>query len=148
MAHRFHLRIPRPIHDAMMRHAGVALPKECCGLLAGAIRAGVGVVSRHFPLVNASATPTFEYLSDPHGMLEAEKAMRSDGLATLAVYHSHPTSPAVPSRKDVERNAYGDSLIHLIISLRDGQPVTNAWWIHETGFDAGQWEIAEDAAIG
>ena len=41
--------------------------------------------------------------------------MRTNGTELLAIYHSHPTSEPVPSRRDVEENTYGESVVHLIV---------------------------------
>jgi proteasome lid subunit RPN8/RPN11 len=73
--------------------------------------------------------------------------MRDHGIELVAIYHSHPTSDAVPSRKDCADNAYGDSVMHLIISLHEGQRQVNAWWLASQKFWAGKWEFAEDSEI-
>src|SRR6516164_9346730 len=61
----FRLLIPRSLFDAMLAHALVELPAECCGLLAGRVEGGVGVVTDRYPLVNELASAT-EYVSEPH----------------------------------------------------------------------------------
>src|SRR5947209_1384872 len=99
----FRLVVPRDLYDAMLAQALSERPNECCGLLAGVVEGGVGRVSRRYPLVNEAASPV-EYLSEPRSLFEAHRDMWKSGLDVLAVYHSHPTSAAVPSRKDVERN--------------------------------------------
>ncbi len=116
MSAPFRLLIPRPIYEAMLAHAHVELPAECCGLLAGTIADGVGTMTHHFPLINALKSPT-EYESEPRSMLGAQKAMRASGVVELAVYHSHPTSEPIPSRHDLERS-YGEHVVNLIIGLR------------------------------
>jgi [CysO sulfur-carrier protein]-S-L-cysteine hydrolase len=123
----FRLVIPRPIFEAMLAHAKAELPAESCGLLAGTIADGVGRVTLHLPLVNALASPT-EYESEPRSMLAAHKAMRAAGVDVLAVYHSHPTSEPVPSRRDRERN-YGENVVNLIIGLRRAEPEVRGWWL-------------------
>jgi proteasome lid subunit RPN8/RPN11 len=128
----------------MLADALAQLPNECCGLLAGAMVNGVGVVSRRFPLVNIAESPRTEYLSEPKSMLLAEKAMSAEGLDRLAVYHSHPTSDPIPSRKDRERNYEGTAL-NLIISFKDGQPNARIWWLINSDFFEGEWEIADCA---
>src|SRR3974377_827989 len=103
----FRLQIPRQIHDAMIAHAQSELPHECCGLLAGNILTGsdaaLGRVTERYPLINSAAS-SVEFLSDPRSMFEAVRAMQRSATEVLAVYHSHPTSVPVPSKKDRERN--------------------------------------------
>jgi proteasome lid subunit RPN8/RPN11 len=139
---RFTLRIPRLLYDAMLAQAVAELPNECCGLLAGKIDGAIGVVSHWFPLRNVAEQPMVEYLSEPRGMFAAEKAMRSESLDALAVYHSHPTSDPVPSRKDCERS-FAESVLNLIISLKGGQPRVRAWWLANPDFFEGRWEVSD-----
>lgn len=144
MTKPYRLQIPHDLYQAMLAHAVAERPNECCGLLAGLIRGGVGQVTRLFPLVNIAPTPQVEYLSDPRSMFAAEKAMRAERLERLAVYHSHPASDPVPSRKDRERNFDGEAL-NLIISLKEGQPAVRAWWLINLDAFEGEWEIADCA---
>jgi [CysO sulfur-carrier protein]-S-L-cysteine hydrolase len=136
----FRLVIPRPIYEALLVHALAELPAECCGLLAGRLSADgtVGDVTHHYPLVNELNSPT-EFLSDPYSMLRADKAIRSEGTDVLAVYHSHPTSDPVPSRKDRERN-YSPRVMNLIIGTNE-TPEVRAWWLTETDYCEGEWEV-------
>jgi proteasome lid subunit RPN8/RPN11 len=140
MSTRYMLRVPRDLFEAMLQQARAELPNECCGLLAGMLNDGVGEVTRRLPLINAVASP-IRYFSEPRSMLAADKAMRTENLDLLAVYHSHPTSEPVPSRTDLAENFLG-SVMHLIISLH-GQPAVRAWWLSETGFEEAEWECVE-----
>ena len=124
------LALPRSILDAMIAHARRDLPNECCGLLAGGIEGGTGRVTQHFPIRNDLASPT-EYLTSARDLLNAMKAVRAAGTDVLALYHSHPTSEPVPSRKDHERNEWGDAAAHVIISLQGEEPDVRAWWMGE-----------------
>src|SRR5258708_4490971 len=99
----------------MVAQALAERPNECCGLLAGT---GGRAVSR-YPLVNAAQFPAIEYLSEPRSMFAADRAIRAAGLDVVTVYHSHPTSPPVPSKKDIASN-YSESVMNLIISLATG----------------------------
>jgi proteasome lid subunit RPN8/RPN11 len=126
------LLIPQSLYDAMIDHARRELPNECCGLLAGLIDGDTGRVSQHFPIRNDLAGPT-EYLTNPRDLLDAMKATRAAGTEVLAVYHSHPASAAVPSRKDIERNTWGDVAVHVIIGMAGESPQVRAWWLWEEG---------------
>jgi [CysO sulfur-carrier protein]-S-L-cysteine hydrolase len=135
----FRLVIPRSVLADMLAHLRAALPAEGCGLLAGTVTDGVGRVALHLPLVNAMNSPT-EYESDPRGMFAAHKAMRAAGVDVLAVYHSHPTSPPVPSRTDRERN-YSEFVMNIIVGMRD--ELVRGWWLTATDMREGEWEIVE-----
>ena len=152
MSTPFRLVIPRSLYDRMVAQAVAELPYECCGLLAGRIVAEggampderVGRVLECYPLVNAAASPV-EYESEPRSMFAADRAMRQRGLDALAVYHSHPTTGPVPSRKDLERNYYGEEVVHLIISLRAGEPEVRGWWLRAKDFREAEWEVVAGA---
>jgi proteasome lid subunit RPN8/RPN11 len=124
----FRLLVPRGIYDGMLAQALAEQPAECCGLLAGVIENGEGRVVARYPLVNELNSPT-EYYAEVRGLFLAQKDMREKGLELLAIYHSHPTSPPVPSPKDRERNYYGEEVVSVIISLLTDPPEVGAWWL-------------------
>jgi proteasome lid subunit RPN8/RPN11 len=139
---RYKLIIPSPIVDAMLEQALAERPNECCGLLAGVIANGIGQVTHRFPLINALASPR-AYLSESKSLLLAHKEMRAADIEVLAVYHSHPTTAAIPSRTDCERNYLGEEMVYLIISLENLQPQVRAWHLAESSFEEVDWERAE-----
>jgi proteasome lid subunit RPN8/RPN11 len=128
MSARFtRLLIPRSLLDALLAHARAELPNECCGLLGGV----EGRVTRHFPICNDAASPT-EYFTNARDLLDAMKILRFEGIEVLAFYHSHPSSEPVPSKTDIERNTWGETVIHVIVGLAGNEPEVRAWWIGET----------------
>ena len=86
--------------------------KEICGLVG--IKAGV--LSTCYPINNIADTPEHTFLMHPEEQAKAMKSITSKGENLFAIYHSHPTTPAKPSEKDLQEagqhNAY-----YLIISL-------------------------------
>jgi proteasome lid subunit RPN8/RPN11 len=128
----------------MLAQADAERPLECCGLLAGQPLASspeVRVLQR-YPLVNAVASPV-EYESEAHSILAAFKDMRRHDWDVLAVYHSHPTAPPIPSRKDLERNFYGEEVVHFIISLQSAQPEVRGWRLSENKYREADWLVVE-----
>ncbi len=137
---RFRLEVPSALFEAMLAHARSVSPNECCGFLAGHIEAGVGRVTHHIPLTNELASPT-EYAVPVKELLQAAKEMRSAGTVELAVYHSHPTSAPIPSPRDIERNGYGDAVVHVIIGLAGDAPDVRAWWLTGAGVRPAEWVV-------
>jgi proteasome lid subunit RPN8/RPN11 len=134
------LAVPRAVYTAMLAQAEAERPLECCGLLAGTLRDdGTGLVEERYPLVNALASPT-EYLSDPTSTLAAWRDRRRRGLEELGVYHSHPTSAPIPSRKDLERS-YGPEVVNLIISLTTTPSTVRGWWLTDDTFTEAEWSV-------
>src|SRR5262245_40856768 len=125
----FVLQIPSALFDAVLAQARAEAPNECVGLLAGHPD---GRVVERYPLVNELSDPR-RFLSEPRSMFEAEKRRRAAGLEFLAIYHSHPTSPATPSRTDLENN-YSEEVMNLIISLLPSGPEVRAYWLTSEGY--------------
>jgi proteasome lid subunit RPN8/RPN11 len=140
------LWVPRSCYDALVAQALAEQPLECCGLLAGVIEEGIGRVVRAYPLVNKLASPT-EYLWEGKSTLAAMREMTANDHDVLAVYHSHPTSPPVPSRKDLQQNwevrVFLGDVVHLIISLAESPPLVRGWWLGETEYREADWEVGQ-----
>jgi proteasome lid subunit RPN8/RPN11 len=125
----------------MIAQAVAELPNECCGLLAGLVQGDVARVSRRYPLVNDKASPKL-YLSEGKSLITAHVDARKSGLDFLAVYHSHPTSPPIPSRTDLDAN-YWPGVIHFIISLAGDPPEMGGWWLDPEDYRPAEWRIEE-----
>lgn len=136
----FRLVVPRELYEAMVRQAREELPNECCGLLGGVVAGGVGRVVKRYPLVNEAASPV-EYACEGRSLFDAHKDMRRLEIDLLAVYHSHPTSAPVPSKKDLAL-AFWPQAVYLIVSLAAAEPEVRGWWLTETDYCAAEWEIA------
>jgi proteasome lid subunit RPN8/RPN11 len=119
----------------LVAHARSALPDEACGLLGGR----EGRVERVVRLNNAVPSPV-SYVLEPTEQLRAQRELERAGLRMLAIYHSHPVSPALPSGTDVERAlfpgtrepSFPDSL-YIIVSLADNLPDVRAFRIGRGG---------------
>ncbi|MCS6975846.1 MAG: M67 family metallopeptidase [Gemmatales bacterium] len=136
----FVLRIPPRVYRAMIAHAQAESPKECVGFLAGTSE---GVVTEHLPLVNRLADPR-RFESEGKSQLAAEKRCRELGLRILAVYHSHPTSPPIPSRTDTDPDEnlwVGQPVVSLIISLAGLEPEVQAWWLEPHRYRPAEWTV-------
>ncbi len=143
----FCLQVPCRIYEEMVNHARRELPNECCGLIAGtppATDSTVAIATRLYRLVNELASPS-EYLSEPRSLLHATRDMREQGIDILAVYHSHPKSAPVPSKKDLVRCFYRQAM-QFIISLLGDEPEVRAWWLQDESFTEAEWHIVADAA--
>ncbi|WP_038047903.1 Mov34/MPN/PAD-1 family protein [Thermus caliditerrae] len=90
------LYVPRRLLEATRAHLAQEAPKEGVGLWAGRRE-----VERVIPLPNAHPEPLTGYLAEPLALLKALKALEREGLALLAIYHSHPRGPAFPSPTDI-----------------------------------------------
>jgi proteasome lid subunit RPN8/RPN11 len=103
--------VPDEIRQALTEHARSEAPNEACGLVV--LRDGVA--HRYVPGRNAAASPyRFELEVDP------ETWFLEDEGYELAVFHSHPSSPARPSRTDVENIGLWEGKPYLILAAGTG----------------------------
>ena len=103
--------IPAEIRRALEEHAREEAPNEACGLLLFRD----GRAERYERGRNALSSPyRFELEIDP------EIWFAEDDGYELAVFHSHLSSPARPSRTDVENIGQWEGRPYLILSLRTG----------------------------
>jgi proteasome lid subunit RPN8/RPN11 len=113
----------------MLEHARRGLPNEACGLLAGEVQNDIKIVHRVYPLSNSDASP--EHFSiDPREQLAAIRDMRANGFTPLGNFHSHPATPARPSREDIHL-AHDPHAVYLILSL-SGEPTLKAFHIEHS----------------
>jgi [CysO sulfur-carrier protein]-S-L-cysteine hydrolase len=104
--------IPPAVRRALEAHAREEAPNEACGLIV--LRDGEAV--RYERGRNRLESPyRFELDVDP------ELWFLEDEGYELAVFHSHPASPARPSRTDIERIGLWAGRPFLILSLSTGE---------------------------
>jgi len=123
--------------EAIVAHAQAEAPREACGLLAGA----GGQVQRLYRLANSEQSP-LSYRPDPREQLRAFEDMEAQGWELLAIYHSHPASPAYPSPRDVGLAYYPDA-VYVIVSLLDpARPVLRGFRVVEGRVSEEEMAIA------
>ena len=128
------MKITKEIYAEILLHAKKDLPNECCGYLAGK---GEYVTAAYaFKNIDGS----HEHFSfDPEEQFAAIKDMRTKDLVPIAVYHSHPETPARPSKEDV-RLAYDSDISYLIISLAQKVPDIKLFKIRKDQVEKDQVE--------
>jgi proteasome lid subunit RPN8/RPN11 len=103
--------VPAEIRRALTEHAETEAPNEACGVLL--VRDGVAheyVAGRN----RAQSPYRFELEVDP------EVWFLEDEGYELAVFHSHLSAPARPSRTDVENVGLWQGRPYVILSVRTG----------------------------
>ena len=119
--------IPAEVRDALVAHAEREAPNEACGLVLlrdghaeryepgrNAASSRDGHAERYEPGRNAASSPyRFELEFD-----DPEIWFVEDEGYELAVFHSHISSPARPSRTDVENIGLWAGKPYLVYSIR------------------------------
>jgi len=111
---------------AMQRHINYEAPLEACGLLGGKNQ----VVKLVLPVKNASES-RIRFRMDPKAQLRAMEQIEVEGLELLAIFHSHPKGPSVPSATDIEEAVY--PVVNIIWSKVGRRWQARGFWI-----EAGQ----------
>ncbi len=122
------LLISRELFDQMVTHCREAYPNEACGILAGTGSS----VTQVYPMTNAEPSPV-SYFMEPKEQFRVMKALRQESLTMLAIFHSHPQSPAYPSAKDVSLAFYDDAVYVIISLMNQDDPVIKAYTIIDHG---------------
>jgi proteasome lid subunit RPN8/RPN11 len=102
--------ISADVRAALVAHSQQEAPNEACGL----VLLREGRAERYAPGRNAAASPyRFELEFDDPEIWYAE-----DEGYELAVFHSHVSAPARPSRTDVENIGLWEGKPYLVYSLQ------------------------------
>ena len=106
--------IPAAMRDEIVAHARAGLPNEACGILAGRD----GRAERFYPAESDEPSP-FYYRIDSREQIRIIADVEDAGMDVVGIYHSHTSSPAYPSRTDVEQAFWPDA-VYVIVSLAGG----------------------------
>lgn len=110
----------------MIAHAREEAPLEACGILAGI----EGKVLKLYRAKNADRSPV-SYRLEPEEQYRIFMDIEEKVWDILGIYHSHPTSPAFPSGRDLKQ-AYYPEAIYFVVSLADpAKPEVRAFRIIE-----------------
>ncbi len=106
------INISRKLTQQLLHLAQLSPNQEVCGL----IGSKNGIPLSCYPIDNIADTPHVRFLLDPQQQIAAISQMRVRNEELFAIYHSHPTTPALPSATDIKMAHYPEA-VHLIISL-------------------------------
>ena len=132
----------RGLLDNLARFSRRERPREASALLLGGpVAEGEAVaVSGALPATNASDTPETAFDVPSDELIGAYKAAEESGLAIVGIFHSHPSSGAVPSEAD-RRMMLVNPVAWIIYSCRDDE--ARAYAI-DAGAGGGAAEIRLD----
>lgn len=106
------LVLPRKLVNKILTHAQQHEHTESCGL----ISAFAGNPAHYYAVKNIAAEPSIRFEMEPAQQIAAMKHMREHDEALMAIVHSHPESPPVPSATDMEESGY-PHVYYIIVSL-------------------------------
>jgi len=104
--------IPRTLANRLLTLAQLTPDIEICGLISKTNEEKFQV----YPVDNIANDKNCVFEMQPEQQINAFKLIREKQQNLFAIYHSHPSSEAIPSKKDLDDAAYKDAL-NIIISL-------------------------------
>jgi len=106
------LQLPRALVNQILAHAQQNPDEEICGL----ISKKNGKANHYYRITNVADSKTNRFEMSGAEQISAMKKMRSQDAKLLAIVHSHPDAPAIPSETDRKENQYTD-IFYLVVSL-------------------------------
>lgn len=107
------IKIPKTIIEKIIEHSKIDFPIEACGYLIGNDDTVIDIIK----MTNTDKSNE-HFTFDPKEQFNAVKYARQKGAKLIAVYHSHPASPARMSQEDI-RFANDTSMKYLIYSVSE-----------------------------
>lgn len=133
------LIIPKDILAEMTAHAREAFPKEACGVLSGDKQPGIARAGKLYRMKNSDDSQT-TYAMDSGEQFRVMNEIKAGGSELVAIYHSHPSSPALPSPTDIGRAFFPGTkepnfpgVAYIIVGLSELVPEVNAFSIDSSG---------------
>jgi proteasome lid subunit RPN8/RPN11 len=131
------LQVENSVYMAMLAEGQAGYPLEVCGLLAGQN----GRITHHRPIHNQLQSPV-AFEMEPKQQIETMLAVEAQGKELIAIYHSHPHGPAMPSPTDIAQ-AYYPELVQFILSLKEQErPSLRAFTIIDGQVDEIPFSVA------
>lgn len=107
------VNLPRNIVNQLLHYTQQSPDSEICGL----ISCKDDIPIHCYPITNVADKPQQLFAMDPAQQIAAMQKMREHNEQLFAIYHSHPSSPPLPSIIDLAQANYPD-VLYLIVSLQ------------------------------
>lgn len=121
----------------LRREAGLTGPAECCGALIGLMHSDEIEIRTLIPVVNPAPDHS-SFLIDASTVLRLERQAACAGMHVVGFYHSHPTTSAEPSQKDLELAVPG--YVYLIIDVPRGS--IRCWRLRDDRSGFGELRVS------
>jgi len=107
------LELPGKIVKQIMAQAQQQDHSEICGLIS------LSTTDRrlqYYPIDNVSDQPARRFEMSPEQQVQCMRHMRENNESLLAIVHSHPDAPAIPSATDIAEIGY-PGVFYIVVSL-------------------------------
>lgn len=136
------MNVPGQIMDAMVAHSRFTYPEEAVGLLAAD---GDGSLRMAYCGTNVLRSRS-RYTLDPAEHFRALRHAERHGWSLAGVFHSHPDSPAYPSRRDIA-GALEPGWLYVVVGLNEwARPQVRGFWIRDGAVTEETLNVVGDGA--
>ncbi|SET76899.1 Proteasome lid subunit RPN8/RPN11, contains Jab1/MPN metalloenzyme (JAMM) motif [Oceanobacillus limi] len=119
------VKIPREIFVMVIKHCQEALPNEACGFLSGKVNETVSSIWR----MKNEANSRHQFLVSRANVKETLRKVEAKKEQVIALYHSHPTAPPIPSTDDLRYHP-DEEVNMLILSLMHDNLTYKCYAVH------------------
>jgi len=125
------LKLSSTVFEKIRSHGEAGFPNECCGVLLGKMTGEQRNVLEILQIQNSfeAGEQFHRFLITPEDYRAAERVAREKKIDILGFYHSHPNSPSVASKYDLDHAFPWFS--YLIISVMKGTYHDLHSWVME-----------------
>ncbi|MGA7160491.1 MAG: M67 family metallopeptidase [Bacteroidota bacterium] len=125
------LKLSRAVFEIIQKQGQKTFPRECCGVLFGKVDGEQRSVTEVFVIENQfeEAERYHRFLITPDNYRTADADARAKKLDIIGFYHSHPDSPSVASKYDLDHAFPWFS--YLIVSIMKSKYCDHHSWIME-----------------
>jgi proteasome lid subunit RPN8/RPN11 len=128
-----HLVIPDLPWQEMVQHVQGWFPEEACGVAGGFFSGDTARIEIILPVENQLHSPV-RFRMAPAGQLAAFRIIEERGLELVAIFHSHPDGPQIPSITDMAEFYYPGVLSLVLSPQVDGEWRVRAFHISSSQF--------------
>jgi proteasome lid subunit RPN8/RPN11 len=139
------MKVSASVLSQIREHGSLAYPFEACGFVFGHQEPSGLITCLSTYQAHNSREPEKQrrrFHIEAEEFLAAESQAEKEGLTLLAIYHSHPDHPALPSENDLQKGL--PFYRYLIVSVENGTPIEITCWFLAT--DRSKF-IADDLII-
>lgn len=110
----YSLILTSELRAEMIQHASDCFPEEACGIAGGE----KGIIVKFLPVINELHSST-RFRMDPSEQLKTLLQLEEEKLDLLAIFHSHPSGPGIPSQTDLDEFAYPGTIYLIAFPERE-----------------------------
>lgn len=114
------ISIQRSCYEQMLLHCHTAYPEEACGVLLGIKESSSQNnirITACIAITNIHHQKKVAFQFSPEQWVDAFYTAQRQGLAIVAIYHSHPSSDPQPSSHDL-KGLIDNNMLYTIVSLK------------------------------